>query len=87
MDKNKTTNQQQKHVSKRVKSSVIVTPDDYPPPPVYFREYGAKKLTRTERLKLFIYDSKTKKVFGRTGASWGKFLHNTISLWVFEIVF
>lgn len=71
MDKKKTT-QQQKNVTKRVKSSVIVTPDDFPPPPVYFREYGAKKLTRTQRLKLFIFDSKTKKFFGRTAPSWGK---------------
>lgn len=60
----------QRSATKRNSKSLKVV--EFPPPPIYFRKYGEKKLTRTEKLKLFIYDPKYKTVFGRTGASWGK---------------
>lgn len=31
------------------------------------------KMSRGEALRRFLYNSKTKEIFGRTGASWGKF--------------
>lgn len=39
----------------------------------YFRELSEIQLTKKEKLKRFIYDPKTNKIFGRTGASWCKY--------------
>lgn len=40
----------------------------------YFRELSEIQLTKKEKIKKFVYDSKSKKIFGRTGGSWCKFL-------------
>lgn len=41
----------------------------------YFRDLSEIQLTKKEQVKKFIYDHKTKKFFGRTGASWCKCLN------------
>lgn len=42
----------------------------------YFRELSEIQLTKKQKLKKFIWDHKTKKIFGRTGASRCKYLNN-----------
>ncbi|KYB27582.1 hypothetical protein TcasGA2_TC033051 [Tribolium castaneum] len=42
----------------------------------YFVKIEDLKLSKKEKLKRFLYDHETKKVCGRTPASWCKFFEN-----------